>query len=230
MNKRFDTGRAVKNTLYEQFARIGKAVANPKRIELLDLLCQGERSVDALADAASMGVANTSAHLRVLRESRLVDTRKDGTRVIYRLADEAVCEFFFSLRDLAGSRLAEVEQMTRDYFEATDRLIPVGRAELLARVDDSNVIVLDVRPGEEYEAGHIPGAISVPLDQLERRLSRLPKDAEIVAYCRGAYCVLAPQALELLHSHGLRARRLDGGLPEWRQDGLPVAVGTEPSA
>jgi len=220
-------GRAVKDGLYEQFARIGKAVANPKRIELLDLLCQGERSVEVLAAAASMGVTNTSAHLRVLREARLVDTRKEGTRVFYRLADETVCGFFISLQDLARDRFAEVEKMTRDYLEALDELDPVGRAELLARVDDGDVIVLDVRPCEEYEAGHIPGAISVPLEELDRRLSSLPRDIEIVAYCRGPYCVLAPQALEMLHHAGFRARRLDGGLPEWRHDGLPVSVGRE---
>jgi len=222
------TGRAVKDGLYEQFARIGKAVANSKRIELLDLLCQGERSVEVLAKAAAMGVTNTSAHLRVLREARLVETRREGTRVFYRLADETVCGFFFSLRDLARDRYAEVDQVMRDYFEARDELDPVGKEELLSRADDGDVIVLDVRPGEEYEAGHIPGAISVPLNELERRLASLPRDAEIVAYCRGPYCVLAPQALELLHRHGFRARRLEEGLPEWRQAGLPVAVGKEP--
>ncbi len=221
------SGREVKDGLYEQFARIGKAVANPKRIELLDLLCQGERSVEVLADAAAMGVTNTSGHLRVLREARLVETRKQGTRVFYRLADETVCGFFLSLRDLARERFAEVDQVVRDYFGARDELDPVGRTELLARADDGDVIVLDVRPGEEYEAGHIPGAISVPLGELEQRLASLPQDAEIVAYCRGPYCVLAPQALELLHSHGFRARRLEEGLPEWRQAGLPVAVGKE---
>lgn len=219
------SGRAVKDDLYEQFARIGKSVANPKRIELLDLLCQGERSVEVLAGAAAMSVTNTSAHLRVLREARLVDTRKEGTRVIYRLADEAVCEFFISLRDLARDRFAEVEQITRDYFEARDEFEPVGRAELLARADAGQVIVLDMRPDEEYEAGHIPGAISVPLKRLKHTLSSLPRDTEIVAYCRGPYCVLAPQALELLHRNGFRARRLDGGLPDWRRDGFPVAVG-----
>lgn len=228
MSRTQPTGRAVKDGLYEQFARIGKAVANPKRIELLDLLCQGERSVEVLAGAAAMGVTNTSAHLKVLRDARLVETRKDGTRVFYRLADEAVCSFFFSLRDLAGERFAEVEQMVRDYFEARDELDPVGSTELLARADDGDVIVLDVRPHEEYEAGHIPGAISVPLGELEERLASLPRDAEIVAYCRGPYCVLAPQALKLLHRHGFRARRLDAGLPEWRQAGLPVVVGKEP--
>lgn len=221
------SGRVVKDGLYEQFARIGKAIANPKRIELLDLLCQGERSVDALAQASAMEVKNTSAHLKVLRETRLVTTRKQGTRVIYRLANDNVCEFSMSLRDLASDRFAEVEQVTRDYFEARDRLDPIGREELLARVDAGDVIVLDVRPGEEYEAGHIPGAISVPIDDLKGRLASLPKDTEIVAYCRGPYCVLAPQALELLHNNGYRARRLEDGLPEWRRAGLPVATGTE---
>ena len=230
MKEQGTTGREVKDGLYEQFARVGKAVANPKRIELLDLLCQGERSVEVLADAASMGVTNTSAHLRVLREARLVDTRKEGTRVFYRLADETVCDFFFALRDLASDRFAEVEQVTRDYFDARDALDPVGRAELMARADDGGVIVLDVRPGEEYEAGHIPGAMSIPLGELEQRLASLPHDAEIVAYCRGPYCVLAPQALELLLANGFRARRLEGGLPEWRQDGFPVASGKEHDA
>jgi len=228
--ERKSTGRSVKDGLYEQFARIGKAVANPKRIELLDLLCQGERSVEVLADAAAIGVTNTSAHLKVLREARLVETRKDGTRVFYRLADETVCDFVLALRDLAGERFAEVEQVMRDYFRARDQLDPVGRAELLARADVGDVIVLDVRPGEEYEAGHIPGAISVPLGELEQRLASLPLETEIVAYCRGPYCVLAPQAVEMLARHGFRARRLEGGLPEWRQDGLPVAVGKERQA
>jgi rhodanese-related sulfurtransferase len=227
MVKTVDMGREIKDGLYEQFARIGKAVGNAKRIELLELLCQGERSVEVLADAAAMGMTNTSAHLRVLREARLVDTRKEGTRVFYRLADDEVCSFYLSLRDLASRRFAEVEQVVRYYFEARDNLDPVGRAELMERADDGDVILLDVRPGEEYDAGHIPGAISVPLGELEARLSSLPKDAEIVAYCRGPYCVLAPQALELLHKHGFRARRLEDGLPEWRQAGLPVAVGNE---
>ncbi len=221
------SGRAVKDGLYGQFARVGKAVAHPKRIELLDLLCQGERSVEVLAEAAAIGVTNTSAHLKVLREARLVETRKEGTRVFYRLADEAVCSFYLSMRDLASERYAEVEQVVRDYFWARDEMEPVGREELLARASDGDVIVLDVRPREEYEAGHIPGAISMPLDELRGRLSSLPQNAEIVAYCRGAYCVLAPQALKLLQRHGFRARRYEEGLPEWRQAGLPVAVGKE---
>lgn len=220
------TGREVKDGLYEQFARIGKAVAHPKRIELLDLLCQGERRVEVLAQAAALSVTNASAHLRVLREARLVETRKEATRVFYRLAGESVCGLFFSLRDLAADRYAEVEMIARDYFEDRDELEPVTRDELLARADDGSVLVLDVRPTEEYEAGHIPGAMSVPLDELESRLAALPPDTEIVAYCRGPYCVLAPQALQLLRRHGYQARRLQDGLPEWRRAGLPVEAGS----
>ncbi|HZJ49648.1 MAG TPA: metalloregulator ArsR/SmtB family transcription factor [Actinomycetota bacterium] len=219
------TARAVKDTLYEQFARIGKAVASPKRIELLDLLCQGERSVETLADAANMTVKNTSAQLKELRVARLVETRKQGTRVYYRLADEAVCGLFFTLRDLARARLTEVEQIVRDYFEARDDLEPVRREDLLCRVQSGEVVVLDVRPAEEYEAGHIPGAISVPFPELENRLAELPEGAEVVAYCRGPYCVLAPEAIVRLRANGFTARRLEDGFPEWKRAGLPVATG-----
>jgi rhodanese-related sulfurtransferase len=219
------TGRQVKDGLYEQFARIGKAVAHPKRIELLDLLCQGERSVEVLAKTAALTVTNASAHLKVLREARLVETRPAGTKVYYRLAGESVCGLFFSMRDLAAERYAEVEMIVRDYFQARDELEPITREELMARADDGGVVVLDVRPREEYDAGHIPGAISVPLGELEGRLDALPRSAEIVAYCRGPYCVLAPQALTLLRRKGYRARRLQDGLPEWRRAGLPVETG-----
>jgi rhodanese-related sulfurtransferase len=219
------TGREVKDGLYGQFARIGKAVAHPKRIELLDLLCQGERSVEVLAQAATLSVTNASAHLRVLRETRLVETRREATKVYYRLAGESVCGLFFSLRDLAAERYAEVEMMVRDYFEARDELEPITREELVARTDDGSVLILDVRPREEYAAGHIPGAISVPLAELESRVATLPPESEIVAYCRGPYCVLAPQALQLLRRHGYQARRLQDGLPEWKRAGLPVEAG-----
>ena len=221
------TTRSLKDTLYEQFARIGKAVASPKRIELLDLLCQGERSVDALATAANMTVKNTSAQLKELRGARLVETRKQGTRVYYRLADEAVCTLFFALRDLARVRLTEVDQIARDYFEARDDLEPVRRDDFLRRVQSGAVVVLDVRPAEEYAAGHIPGAISVPLPELEDRLAELPEGAEFVAYCRGPYCVLAPEAIGRLRANGLTARRLEDGFPEWKLAGLPVATGAK---
>lgn len=218
-------GREVKEALYEQFARIGKAMASPKRIELLDLLCQGERTVEGLAQAARMGMTNASAHLQVLRQARLVETRREGVKVFYRLADDAVCRFFFELRDLARARLAEVEQVARAYFEARDLLEAVTRDELLARMDQGEAVVVDVRPPEEYRAGHIPGAINVPLGELRERLGDLPREAEVVAYCRGPYCVLAPQALEILRENGFRARRLEDGFPEWRLTGLPVEVG-----
>jgi len=218
-------GREVKDTLYEQFARIGKAVANPKRIELLDLIAQGERSVDDLAAGASMGITNTSNHLQVLRQARLVETRKEGTRVLYRLANDTVFRFSVALRDLARSRLAEVGEVVRDYFLARDALEPVSREQLLTLMAQGEVVVFDVRPPEEFDQGHISGAVSVPLDELEARLRTLPEGTEVVAYCRGPYCVLAPQAVELLRDRGFRARRLEDGMPEWRLAGLPVAVG-----
>jgi rhodanese-related sulfurtransferase len=217
--------REVKEALYEQFARLGKAVASPKRIELLDLLCQGERTVERLAEASRMGVANTSAHLQVLRQARLVKTRREGVKVFYRLADEEVCRFYFALRDLGRARLAEVEALVRDYFQAPDELEAVSRDDLLQRLQRGDAAVVDVRPAEEFAAGHIPGAVSVPLAELAERLDELPRDVEIVAYCRGPYCVFAPQALTVLRAGGFRARRLEDGLPEWRLAGLPVEVG-----
>ena len=220
-------GREAKDQLYEAFAGTAKAVASPKRVELLELLAQGEHTVDALAQATGMGVTNTSAHLQVLRHARLVETRKDGTKVYYRLAGDEVAAFVVALRDLARSRLAEVDRVVRDYFGARDALEPVSRAELIERADRGDVVILDVRPIEEFLAGHIPGALSVPLDQLEATLARLPKRAQIVAYCRGPYCVLAPQAVEQLQTRGFKARRLADWMPEWRLAGLPVAVGED---
>ncbi len=220
-------GREAKDRLYEQFARAAKATANPKRIELLELLAQGEHTVDALARATGMGVTNTSSHLQVLRHARLVETRKDGTKVFYRLAGDEVAGFIVALRDLARSRLTEVDSVVRDYFVARDALEPVSRAELVDRANRGQVVILDVRPREEFAAGHIPGALSVPLDELDVALARLPKRALVVAYCRGPYCVLAPQALERLRAKGFTARRLADGMPEWRLAGLPVAVGEE---
>lgn len=219
------TGREIKEALYEQFARLGKAVASPRRIELLDLLCQGERTVEGLAKATRMGITNTSAHLQVLRQARLVETRRDGVKVFYRLADDAVCRFYFALRDLGRARLAEVEQVVRDYFEARDELEPVSRSALLERIERGDAAVIDVRPPEEFAAGHVPGAVSIPLSELQQRLGELPTDVEIIAYCRGPYCVLAPDALATLRANGFAARRLEDGFPEWRLAGLPVEVG-----
>ena len=220
-------GREAKDRLYEAFARTAKAFSSPKRVELLDLVAQGEKTVEALAEASGMGVTNTSAHLQVLARAKLVETRKAGTKVFYRLADDDVAAFVVALRDLARTRLAEVDQVVRDYFLARDALEPVGRKELVTRAEEGKVVILDVRPAEEFAAGHIPGALSVPLDELDAALARLPTRAEIVAYCRGPYCVLAPQAVERLRARGYKARRLAEGLPEWRLAGLPVAVGEE---
>ena len=220
-------GREVKDALYEQFARVGKAVASPRRIELLELLAQGERSVEALVRASGMGLTTTSAHLQVLRAARLVETRREGTRVIYRHAGEAPLRLVAALRELAQAHLAEVDQLVRVYFDARDTLAPIGRKELLAQAERGEVLVLDVRPREEYAAGHIPGVLSIPLDELRDRLGELPTGQDVVAYCRGPYCVLAPQAVELLAAQGVRVRRLEGGLPEWRLAGHAVAVGAE---
>ncbi|HET7489086.1 MAG TPA: metalloregulator ArsR/SmtB family transcription factor [Acidimicrobiales bacterium] len=218
------TGRQAKDALYEQFARLAKAVAHPGRIEVLELLAQGERSVDAVAVATGMGVTNTSAQLQVLRRARLVESRKDGTRVLYRLAGDDVAAFLAALRTVARSRLAEVDRVVRDYFEARDALEPVTRAELAERLRHGDVVVLDVRPPEEYAAGHIPGALSAPLDELDAVAARLPKRRQVVAYCRGPYCVLAPEAVDRLRQAGFRARRLEDGMPEWRLAGFPVDV------
>ncbi|MBI4324212.1 MAG: metalloregulator ArsR/SmtB family transcription factor, partial [Chloroflexi bacterium] len=205
------TGRRFKSAIFEQFARIGKAVASPVRLELLDLLSQGPRHVEALAQEAGLPMANASQHLQVLRAARLLEAEKSGLFVTYRLADPAVAEFVRQLRLLAESRLAEVEQTTRQFLESGSSLEQVDREELLSRVRRGEVTVLDVRPAEEYQAGHLPRALSVPLAELEKRMADLPKDREIVAYCRGPYCVLAVEAVRQLRQLGFRAVRLDWG-------------------
>lgn len=214
----------ARSALYAQFSRLGKAVSNPKRIELLELLAQAERGVDELAAASRMDVSNTSAQLQVLSRARLVEHRREGKRVLYRLADDSVSRFLVALREIGRARLAEVEQVARDYFQARDRLEPVSSTDLLERLQRGQVLVVDVRPAREFAAGHIPGALSMPLAELDARLPELPRDAEIVAYCRGPFCVLAPQAVEILRQAGFRARRLEDGLPEWRLAGLPVEL------
>lgn len=216
---------SAKRALFEEFARIGRALASARRMELLDLLCQGERSVEELASATSMGITNTSQHLQVLKAARLVEVRREGSRALYRAADPAVCRLLYELQRIGRARLGEADRIAREHLERHDELEPVGRADLLARVRRSEVVVIDVRPVREYEAGHVAGAISLPLEELEARLHELPRDVEIVAYCRGPFCVLAPQALAILRDAGFRARRLDGGLPEWRAAGFPVEVG-----
>ena len=218
--------RRFKDAIYEQLARLGKAVAAPKRLELLDLLCQGPRTVEVLADQASLSVANTSQHLQVLRAARLVEAEKQGLHVEYRLAGEDVCEFFLALRNLAEGRLAEIELVTREYLGRRDAMETVAGVELLRRVKSGEVTVLDVRPSEEYRAGHIPGAVSIPLGELKARFKELPKNREVVAYCRGPYCVFAIEAVELLRKKGFAAHRMQQGVLDWRSGGGRVE--TEP--
>ena len=221
--------RSVKSRLYEEFSRIGRALGSPKRLELLDILAQGERSVEVLSRHTGLSVANTSHHLQALREARLVEARKQGLFVFYRLTSAEVFGVVQLIRRLGEEHIAEVDRIMRSYFARRDELEPVSRAELLERAKTGSVIVLDVRPAEEYRAGHIPGAMSVPVGQLEQRLADLPADKEIVAYCRGPYCVMSYDAVEALRARGRRARRLVDGFPEWRAEGLPVEASEEAS-
>jgi rhodanese-related sulfurtransferase/predicted transcriptional regulator len=217
--------REFKDRLYAELGRVGLAMASPRRLELLDLLAQGQRSVEELAREAALSVANASRHLQVLRGARLVDSRKQGLRVYYRLATAEVHHVARSLHALAQARLAEVDQLVNAYLGARDELEPVPRDELLRRVRDGRALVIDVRPAEEYRSGHIAGARSIPLAELDRRLRQLPARKEIVAYCRGPYCAMAHEAVARLRATGRRARRLAGGFPEWRAAGLPVGSG-----
>jgi rhodanese-related sulfurtransferase len=219
------SSRAFKDAVYEQLARIGKVMASPRRLELLDLLAQGPRTVEALAREAGLSVANTSQHLQELRAARLVVAEKRGVYVRYRLAADDVAAFYRALRTLAESRLAEIERVTREFLDDRGRLDAVDRDDLVRRVRRGGVTLLDVRPVEEFAAGHIPGAISMPLPQLTRRLGELPKGREVIAYCRGPYCVLAIEAVRLLRRRGFRAQRLEDGVPDWRARGYGVAVG-----
>lgn len=219
--------RRFKDSIYEQFSRLGKAISAPKRLELLDLLCQGRRTVESLAGEASISVANASQHLQVLRAARLVESEKKGLYVEYRLANDEVCKFFLALRGLAESRLAEVEQVTRAFFEQRDAMEALEGDELLRRVKSGEVTVLDVRPVEEYRAGHIPGALSVPVAELKARLKELPRGREVVAYCRGPYCVMAVEAVELLRKKGFKAWRMEQGVADFRARGWRVEVEVE---
>jgi rhodanese-related sulfurtransferase/DNA-binding transcriptional ArsR family regulator len=217
--------REFKDALYAQFARIGHALASPKRIELLDLLGQGEKTVEMLAEQVATPIKNTSAHLRVLRQARLVETRRDGTYVYYRLADDDVFRLLRALETLGHSRLADVQHVVRLYLDGHDQLEPVTFKELRRLIREDDVTILDVRPAAEFEAGHIPGALSVPVPELKRRLREIPKGREVIAYCRGQYCVYSLEAVTLLRKHGYRARRAHQGLPDWRAAGLPLERG-----
>jgi rhodanese-related sulfurtransferase len=219
------TRRERKDALFDQFARVGKALASPKRLELVDLLAQGERSVESLARAAGLGVTTCSAHLQTLKQARLVATRKDGVKVYYRLAGPDVAALYGHLQQVAASHLPDVAPAAAAYLGPDDTQA-VDRDELLRRARAGQVTVLDVRPAEEYAAGHIPGAVSVPLADLPDRLGDLPADTEIVAYCRGVYCVLSYDAVRLLTSHGRTARRLSDGVLEWALADLPLTTST----
>lgn len=224
------TKRTFKNELYEQFARLGKALAHGRRLELLDLLSQGEHSVEELARETAMSVASASQHLQVLRAARLVEVRREGLYARYRLADERVFCLWQALRDLGEERLAEIGRVVQTFLQDRQALEAIGIQELRQRLEEGSAVVLDVRPQAEYRAGHIPGARSIPVAELKARLREIPKNREIVAYCRGPYCVFADEAVALLRAKGYRVRRFEQGLPDWRALGLPVEESLEGAA
>lgn len=222
--------RAFKERLYAQFARLGKALGSPARLELLDLLAQGERSVEELASEAGLSVANASAHLQVLARAQLVESRKVGLRVYYRLADPSVYRLWAALRDAGTAQLAEIDRLVETYLHNRPALESLSLEALQERLVSGDTVVLDVRPTLEYQQGHIAGARSIPVGELEMRLGELDPQREVVAYCRGPYCVFADEAVELLRGRGLKAYRYADGFPEWAAAGLPVAVGEDANA
>ena len=221
--------REFKDQLFEQFARIGQALASPKRLEILDLLTQAERTVEEVARETAMPVASASQHLQVLKGARMVEVRREGLYAHYRLADEGVFRAWRALRDLGEARLAEVDRVVETYLKDRNTMEAVDAAGLTERLAEGSALVLDVRPEEEYRAGHVPGALSVPVDSLEAALQHLPKDKEIVAYCRGPFCVFSDEAVRFLSVRGFRASRLIEGFPEWRAAGYPVEKETHAS-
>ncbi|HEV2548901.1 MAG TPA: metalloregulator ArsR/SmtB family transcription factor [Stellaceae bacterium] len=219
------SSQGPKQLLYARFAEVAKALGHGHRLEILELLAQTERSVEALAERAGLSVANASQHLRLMRRAGLLTSRRDGKRVLYRLSDPAVLDLVAGLRRVGERNVAEVRDVVAGYFQKRDGLEPVSRRELAQRLKEGLVTVLDVRPADEFAAGHLPRAVNIPLRELSRRLRDLPKSREIVAYCRGPYCVLAFEAAALLRKHGFKVRRLEDGYPEWRAAGLPIAQG-----
>lgn len=210
------------DAIFGQFARITGALSSPSRLKLLDRLCQGEQTVEQLAEASGLSISNASRQLRMLAGSRLAAVRRDPPRVYYRIASAQVEAFWFALRDLAREQLAEVDQMVSSFLADRDSVAPMSRADLLERLATGEVVLLDVRPEPEYRAGHIAGAMSVPLDRIEERLAGLPRDKDVVAYCRGPFCMLSVEAVEALRARGFSAIRLEDGFPEWRAAGLPI--------
>jgi rhodanese-related sulfurtransferase/predicted transcriptional regulator len=224
------THRQFKDRLYGQLARLGKALSSPHRLEMLELLAQGERTVESLATELELSIANVSQHLQALKQAALVETRKQGLFVHYRLADPEVFELSKVIRSVAARRLADFDRIVREHFNGREEDDAVGVDELLKLARSKKVVVVDTRPASEYASGHIAGAISVPVDELHRRLKELPKSRDYVAYCRGPYCIYADRAVEILRSSGRRARRLVEGFPEWRSAGLPVTDGAAAGA
>jgi len=216
--------RQAKDALFDAFAEVAKALASGRRTEIVDLLAQGERSVEDVAEELGQSVANTSHHLRALARAGLVRTRREATRIFYRLASDDVATLWSALRDVAAAHVAGIERLAEDYLGDRDGLEAISRNELASRLRQGDVVVIDVRPESEFSAGHIVGARSIPVGELHRTLRALPKDAEVVAYCRGRYCVYADDAVRELHHRGYRARRLEDGFPEWKRAGLPVTA------
>jgi DNA-binding transcriptional ArsR family regulator len=214
--------RKIKDLLYEQVARITRALASPKRLEIVEVLCQGEKTVESLAQSTDLDIRLASAHLKQLKAARLVESRKDGRYVHYRLADDAVASLWVSLRSAAEGRLAELQNVIRDFVSEPHALAPLDRRALLVKARDGEVTLIDVRPESEYAAAHLPFARSVPLDELKRRLAELPRETEIVAYCRGPFCMFANDAVAFLRAQGYRARRIEDGIAEWRASGMPL--------
>lgn len=217
--------RQAKDALFDAFAAVAKALGNGRRAELVDVLTQGERSVEELAGEIGQSVANTSQHLRTLARAGLVSTRRDGPRVIYALASEQVARLWSAVRDVAGDHVAGLDHLAEAYLGDRSQLEAISREELARRLEEGAVLVLDVRPAAEYRAGHLPGARSLPLSELHRQLQFLPRDVDVVAYCRGPYCAYADEAVRELRRHGFAARRLEDGFPEWRHADLPIEVG-----
>jgi rhodanese-related sulfurtransferase/DNA-binding transcriptional ArsR family regulator len=217
-----------KHAVFACFAEVAKALGHGRRLEILELLAQGERSVEVLADSAGLSIANASQHLRLMRQAGLLVSRREGKRIFYRVSDASVLDVVAGLRRVAERNLAEVRDLIRGYFRERDALEPVSRKELARRLKDGLVTILDVRPEDEFAAGHLPSAVNIPLRELTRRLRQIPKNREVIAYCRGPYCVLAFEAVAFLRKRGFKVRRLEDGYPEWRAAGLPfeVAAGT----
>lgn len=219
--------RTAKTKLFDGFGEVAKALASGRRMEILDVLAQGPRSVEDLAAEIDQSVANTSHHLQTLARAGLLESDREGTRVVYRVASPKVSQLWRALREIASEQVAEIDRLARGYLGERDGPEPVPREELLRRLRRKDMVVLDVRPAAEYHAGHIAGACSIPVDELSRRLKEVSKDGEVVAYCRGPYCVFADDAVRTLRRRGYRAARLEDGFPEWRDAGLPVEVGAE---